>query len=143
MQNPPNILAERETLGRLKKQQCSEPRSFKTPSAAVGVSFVRLGRDEQHKENFRQWLLILKRYLEMERGRITKLAVHLGVNRQSCWRWFIQEHGRVPAWAAVTANVWLSTKLSPQLFNLLKRAVCPAGGRQARPGLKEEHLTLL
>lgn len=143
MKNLPSILADRETVGRLRKQKCFNPRVSETPSASPGGCFVRLGRDEQHKQNFSAWLKLLRRYLEMERGRNSRLAEHLGVNRQTCWRWFFQEHGRIPAWAAVTTNIWLAGKLTPQAYNLLKRAACPPGERQAKPSEGQSNLTLL
>ncbi len=41
MQNPPNILAERETLGRLKKQKCLNPSVCETPRAARRGCYFR------------------------------------------------------------------------------------------------------
>ncbi len=77
---------------------------------------------ETHVERFENWLLKLRSFLTTERGRASRLAEHLGVSRQNVSRWFVTRSGYkrdVPAWAALTANVWLS------------RATCPSGERQA------------
>lgn len=53
----------------------------------------------------------LRYYLKQKHGRTATLAAALGVNRQSAWRWFVQEHGKQPAWAAVVANIWLAGRM--------------------------------
>ncbi len=64
---------------------------------------------ERHVERFNDWLAQFRSFLTAERGRASRLAEHLGVRRQNVSRWFVSRSGYkrdVPAWAAVTANVW-------------------------------------
>lgn len=60
----------------------------------------------------------LKAYLQGQRGRAAELARALGVNRQAVSRWFIGRHCRIPAWAAVTANIWYWKNVPHQAVNV-------------------------
>jgi hypothetical protein len=71
-----------------------------------------------HEAAFERWMDKLKAYLQEKRGRSAALARGLGVGRQSVSRWFIGRHCRIPAWAAVTANVWYWKNVSPQVDNV-------------------------
>ena len=87
---------------------------------------------ETHVERFENWLLKLRSFLTTERGRASRLAEHLGVSRQNVSRWFVTRSGYkrdVPAWAALTANVWYHA----QLVRLGSDKLCPPGGRQGEP----------
>ena len=83
---------------------------------------------ERHVERFNDWLAQLRSFLTAERGRASRLAEHLGVRRQNVSRWFISGYKRdVPAWAALTANVWYYA----QLVRLgSDKPLCPPGERQ-------------
>jgi len=56
--------------------------------------------------NFQRWRERCCFWLHMERGRTTMLARHLGVSRQTVWRWFNQSWSSFPGWAAVACNVY-------------------------------------
>jgi hypothetical protein len=59
-----------------------------------------------HEQKVSEWLDELRTWLKARRGRQSKLARHLGVPRQNVNRWFIERHTAIPAWAAITANIW-------------------------------------
>jgi len=86
---------------------------------------------QRHVERFEQWRLQLRSFLTGKRGRASRLAEHLGVRRQNVSRWFVSRSGYkrdVPAWAAVTANVWYHA----QLVHLgSDKLICPPGERQS------------
>lgn len=75
-----------------------------------------------HEAAFERWLDKLKAFLQQKRGRSAALSRALGVGRQAISRWFIGRHCRVPAWAAVNANVWYYKNVSPQEDNVRRSA---------------------
>jgi hypothetical protein len=56
--------------------------------------------------HFQKWRERCCFWLHLERGRTTALAKHLGVSRQTVWRWFNQSWSGFPGWAAVASNVF-------------------------------------
>jgi hypothetical protein len=71
-----------------------------------------------HEDAFERWLDKLKTWLQAKRGRSAAFSRALGVGRQAISRWFIYRHCRIPAWAAVTANVWYWKNVSSQADNV-------------------------
>jgi hypothetical protein len=70
----------------------------------------------KHKLAFATWMGAFKTWLQSERGRSSRLARYLGVGRQNVSRWFVVHASgdSVPAWAAVTANVWYHQQLAEE-----------------------------
>jgi hypothetical protein len=72
---------------------------------------------DQHKAAYCRFTGDLRQWLGSQRGRASRLARHLGVNRQNVHRWFVSRSGDIdsaPAWAAMTANVWYHQQLKAE-----------------------------
>jgi hypothetical protein len=93
---------------------------------------VRLGRDNPHQRRYRQYIGMLQLFCRSKRGRASALARHLHVNRQAVSRWFAGERTLAPAWAALAANVWLHSQITPQQRNQLLALARPPGARQPK-----------
>ncbi len=66
-------------------------------------------RQSAHIVAWQKWQIRFRAWLLEKRGRQTACAEHLGVRRQNVHRWFVEMHTKIPAWAAVTANVWYAS----------------------------------
>lgn len=66
-------------------------------------------RQSQHVIRWQKWQVRFRGWLLEKRGRQTACAEFLGVRRQNVHRWFVEMHTKIPAWAAVTANVWFAS----------------------------------
>jgi hypothetical protein len=79
-----------------------------------------------HQKRWDLWHESLRVYLRAERGRASELARHLGVRRQSLWRWVNQPYSKFPAWAAVATLVWYFRQAPSEAVAISGAAVGPA-----------------
>lgn len=64
---------------------------------------------QRRRAAYGRWQLELAVWIGQRRGRASELARWLGVSRQQVSRWFVRptyHWTRIPAWAAVSANVF-------------------------------------
>jgi len=55
------------------------------------------------------WARTLREFTAEKRGRASDLARYLKTSRQNVSRWLASDGTRIPAWAAVHANIWYQT----------------------------------
>jgi hypothetical protein len=73
-----------------------------------------------HEVRFNAWRARCRHWLRLERGRMSALAMHLGVRRQTVWRWFNNQWCKFPGWAAVACNIYYFQHVSPEADGMLK-----------------------